>query len=339
MADNHTLIKAEKVVALALGLLERESSLGALVWKDAAGDFAGAAGDTVTIPVPAYVTANERALRSGTARTKSNLAENKIAMVLDTDVYVDVEISDEQLNLDIADFGRQVMSPVTSAITRKIEDKLAALLASPVDGYGNTLVYHTTLAHTVGTDSAYETAVDAREALNNARVPKEGRFLVVGSQMESAILKDPLFVEADKSGTTATRTDAVIGKIAGFSVVSSDSIAPDECYAAHRTAYALATRAPKVPDSVAWGSVGSFGGYAIRSVKSFDSTAVADMLQSDTWIGACAVTDAGSFDADGRFVPSATQLATNDVEVDGATPTLDSEDARRLVRAVKITVA
>jgi N4-gp56 family major capsid protein len=335
----HTLIKAEKVVALALGLLERESTLGALVWKDAAGDFKGAAGDTITIKLPAFVAANERVLRAGTSRTASNIIENKIAMTLDTDIYVDVVISDEELNLDITEFGTQVMTPVTNAITRKVEDKLAGLLETPVDGYGNALVYHTNLTHTLATDSAYETVVDAREALNKARVPKAGRFLVVGSTLESAILKDPLFVEADKSGTTATRTDATLGRIAGFDVYASDSIAPDEAYAAHKTAYALATRAPSVPQSVAWGAVGSFGGMAIRSVKAFDADAVADKLLSDTWIGVCAVTDAGHFDADGRFVPSATEVATSAVEVDGGTPTADSADVRRLVRAVKIVAA
>lgn len=46
-------IKAEKVVATGLGLLEREVVLPRLVWRDAAiADVRGAKGDTITCRLP-----------------------------------------------------------------------------------------------------------------------------------------------------------------------------------------------------------------------------------------------------------------------------------------------
>jgi len=331
-------IKAEKVVAAALGLLERDLSIAQLVYRESSANFKGAAGDIVTMTLPAYLDANERALRSGGARTKSNLAENKIAVKLTDDLYIDLPITDEELNLDIAEFGRQVLNPVTGAIARKVDDKLVALMASPTDGFGNDLVYHTDLTHTSGTDDPYETAVDARAALNNARVPFTERAIVCGSDLESDFLKSEHFVRADQSGTTQTLREARIGRVAGFEVYSSPGLAPDEGYAFHRTAYAMSNLAPAVPAGAPWGAVGNYKGAAIRTVRVFDPNEVEDRLVADSWLGASAVTDAGHFDAAGRFVPSATEVATNEVEVGGGTPTEDSEDVRRLVRAVKITV-
>lgn len=333
-----TPIKAEKVVATALGLLDRELTLPGLVWRDAVSGFEGASNDIINVKVPAYVAANERALRSGAARTQSSLAENKIAVKLTDDLYVDVPITDEELTLDIADFGAQVLNPVTSAIARKMEDKLATLLGTPKDGLGQSLVYHTNLAHASASDDAYETAVDARAALNDARVPMAGRFIVTGSGFESDILKSAKFVDASQSGTTATLREAQIGRIAGFDVYTSPALAPTEAYACHKTAFVLANRAPVVPSGAPWGAVGNYNGTAIRTVRVFDADAVEDRFIADSWMGACAVTDAGHF-AGGKFVPSATALASNDLEVDGGTPTPDSEDAFRLVRAVKITVS
>jgi hypothetical protein len=40
------------------------------------------------------------------------LYERKVDLTLDTDVYLDVPITDEVLTLDIADFGAQVLNPV-----------------------------------------------------------------------------------------------------------------------------------------------------------------------------------------------------------------------------------
>src|SRR5690606_4499953 len=124
------VIKAERVVSLALGLLEREYVLGNLVWRDAAGDFAGAKDDTISVRLPAYWNASTRALRSGAARTKSTLHERKIDTTLDTDIYGDLPFSDEQLTLDIADFGSQVISPVLNGVTRMIEDRLVTAVST-----------------------------------------------------------------------------------------------------------------------------------------------------------------------------------------------------------------
>src|SRR5262245_22383321 len=94
------MIKAEAVIETSLALLEREAVLGATVWRDAFGDFAGKKNDTVTIRLPAYAgRARTNALRSGASRTRDSLHERSVDVKLDTRVYKDVEVTDEEFTL------------------------------------------------------------------------------------------------------------------------------------------------------------------------------------------------------------------------------------------------
>lgn len=287
-------IKAERVVRTALGLLEREVVLPRLVWRDAAGDFRGAKDDTISIRLPAYAVANTRALRSGAARTKSSLHQRKVDVTLDTDVYLDVPITDEELTLDIEDFGADVLNPVISGVARGLEDVLVTEITGAT--YANEFAID--LSDLKGS-FAY-----ARELLNKAQVPAGGRTLLVGSEVDSALIQLDNLVKFGESGTTDTLREATVGRVYGFDIVVSNEIAPDEAYAFHRTAYVLNSRAPVVPAGAPWGATQAFAGFAIRTVRVFDPDEVEDRFIADAWVGTNVVTDSGSLDADGRFVPA-----------------------------------
>ncbi|WP_210492302.1 P22 phage major capsid protein family protein [Patulibacter sp. SYSU D01012] len=325
-----TFIKAEKVVATSLGLLQRELTLPQLIWRDAVGDFAGVRGDTVSIRLPAYAPARKRALRSGATRVKDGLYERKIDVSLDTDIYKDVPISDEQLTLDIADFGAQVLNPVITGIAMQLEQEVADEI--------NGANYATTIAHVSETDDAYETVVKARGYLNNAFVPLAGRRLLVGTNFEAELLTNEKFVDASRSGTSETLREALIGRIAGFDVYTSPAIAADRAYAFHSTAFVMSQRAPVIPLGVPWGATQAYQGFAIRTVRSYDPNLVEDRFIADAWVGTNTVTDFGHWLGDpaagGKFEPA----VNPDAPVTGQANAW-ANDAARLVRAVKITVA
>jgi hypothetical protein len=326
-----SFIKAERVVATALGLLLREVTLPAFVWRDAAGDFAGAKNDTISIRLPAYAPARTRSLRAGTPLTADDLYERKVDVTLDTDVYKRVNITDELLTLDIADFGAQVLNPIMLGISQGLED----LLADEITGasYENTIAFSST-----ADDPYSDVAVKARAYLNNAYAPSGGRVILCGSELESAFLDSDKFIDASRSGSTATLREAVIGRVAGFDVVSCPALPADEGYAMHRTAYVLSQRAPVVPAGAPWGAQQSFQGFAIRAARVFDPDYVRDQLVVNAYAGANVVTDFGHYDADpdagGKFVPA----ENPDAPISGHTNDWEN-DAARLVRAVKITVS
>lgn len=289
-------INAEQVVRTALGLLEREVVLPRLVWRDAAiADVRLAKGDTITIRMPAYINAKKRALRSGDAREKSSLHQRSVAVKLDTGVYLDVPITDEELTLDIEDFGSEVLNPVVGGIARGLEDNLV----DTIQGATYAKSFAIDLNDLKGTFAA------AREALNKARVPAGQRTLLIGTEVDSALIQLDNLVRFDQSNTTDTLREATIGRVYGFDVVVSNEIAPDEAFAFHRTAYTLTSRAPLVPAGAPWGATQQFAGFGIRTVRVFDPNEVEDRFVADSWIGTGIVTDHGSFDEQtGSFNPS-----------------------------------
>jgi hypothetical protein len=296
-----TFLKPTVIVNTALGVLRRELVLPNLVWRDAAGDFAGALNDTISIRLPAYAKARTRVLRSGSARTRDNIAEQKVDVTLNTDVYKDIKISDEELTLDIKNFGLQVLNPVLAGVAETIEDQLIATIQGAT--------YAKSIAFTYATGDVWKDIIlPARELLNKARVPQAGRVLAVGSGIETAMLGTALFVQAQQSGNTNALEEAVIGRKAGFTIVSVPGLGPNEAYAFHQTAYVMSNRAPVVPAGAPFGASQSYDGMAMRVVRVLDSSTIQDILAVDSWTGSNVTADPGYFDLNGKFVPTDADL-------------------------------
>lgn len=314
------VLKPTVIVNAGLGLLVRESVLANMVWKNAAGDFAGALDDTITIRVPIYTKARRRALRSGDTRQRDNLSEHGVDVSLTTDIYKDLKITDEELTLDISDFGSQVLNPSMASLAREIETVVIE------EFQGADYPVERVIEFDYGSDDAWKDLVlRARRYLNDARVPMEGRTLAVGSGIEEALLGTDLFVKANESGGTTALREATIDRKAGFTIVGVPGLDPDEAYAFHRSAVVLSQRAPVVPAGAPYGASSSYGGFAMRVVRVLDPNTIEDILALDTWTGSNFVTDVGVLDGNGVFEPA------EDPEDSGA--------EELFVRAVQITAS
>jgi hypothetical protein len=312
-------IKAERVVSTALALLEREVVLPATVWRDAAGDFRGAKNDTISIRLPAYTQSQKNALRSGGPRSRDSLAERKVDVTLSSRLYKDIEVTDEVFSLDLVDFMQQVMAPCLRSIVRGYEDELAELMTDATYAPGHTLTLD-------GTDPI-GTLREARKRLNLANVPQSDRFLAVGADVEEFILNATTVQEnIARTGDASALRDAQMGRLAGFQPFVTNALPPGEAYAYHRTAFALSSRAPAIPNGAPWGQTMAAGGFAIRAVQVLDPTDIVNVLATEAWVGTNVVTDFGQFDEDGRFTPG----------IDPESPVGDEDDY--FVRAVKIVL-
>lgn len=283
-------LKAEKIAAAALGLLQREIVLPALVWRDAGGSFQGAAGDTISIRVPARTTARTRPLRGArpTASegegiiTMDTLAETKVDVTLDEALYSAIPVTDEELTLDIADFGRQILAPQVRAVAEAMENKLAAEMLDA--SYATTL--------TLDTADPYNTLVDARVQLNKDDVPMSERRCVVGADLEGYFLKSEHLAQADKAGDNNALRDAAIGRVAGFGpVYVSNALPPDVGFVFHRTAYVLSLQAPVIPTGVSFGTSQAYQGLACRWLRDYDFRNVQDRSLVDVYCGTNTVVD------------------------------------------------
>lgn len=301
MANSY--LKANRIAAAALGVLEREIVLPALVWRDPVGPMSGVAGDTVTIRVPARGVARSRALR-GARPTASEgegiiqldeLTETSVDVTLDEDIYHAIAITDEELTLDITDFGSQILLPQVRAVAEGLENKLASEMVNAT--YLNTVTIPRAKLADGTTNSTqdwdtYRGMVEARRLLNVANVPQNDRLVVVGSDMEAAFLNDPHLNRYNQSGSASALRDAIIGSIAGFgTIVVSNALPPSFGVAYHRSAFVMSMQAPAKPRGATFGATQGMDGLNMRWLMDYDLRNLQDRSVLDAYVGTGVIAD------------------------------------------------
>lgn len=284
--------KPSLLVTTAVKQLQRAIVLPPLVWSNAVSDFGGSQNDTINVRIPAISTSNTRTFRgTGGARnlTASDLQENTFPVTLDEVIYHAVNLTDEQLTLDVVDWIEQVLMVQVSACAYGLEDYVGAMISGAP--YAKTFWVDPT--------DTFPTFVDARRSLNDANVPDSDRVMVVGSAVEAALLKDPQFRHYELSGdqSNSALQSATLMNIAGLSVIRSNQVDPDVAYIFHKTAFILANRAPIKPQSIVAGASYAAAGQAWRWFADYDSVNLQERSIIDTYVGHKVVTE-----IDGSFV-------------------------------------
>lgn len=269
----NTFLTEQQITAAALGLLRRDIVLPATVYRDVQKDFGSGTGATVNIRKPATAVARvyTDVLRdAGTPITVDPLTETLIPVVMDTHIYSAVACTDEQLTLSIVSFGNQVLDPQTVVVAESSENVLASKMNA--------------LAATVhvkpdGTD-VHAQIIAARKILNQNNVPAGNRYLAVSPDIEALLLVDPnrrlvTYDGGGPSGQTALR-DAIVGRLYGFTVLTSNALTAGTAIAYHRDAFVFVMRAPVVPDGASYGRSVADSGIAMRWLRDYDAAFLRD---------------------------------------------------------------
>lgn len=297
----NTFLKPSVIVAVALERLRRELVLPRLVTRLGLADFQGAKDDTVNVRVPAILSAREYEFRSrNNPIVLDTIEELSIPVTLSKHIYSAVALTDEDLTLDIVDFARQVLEPQVVGVAEKLE----ALIAEVMEG---ATLAASDIPYIQDPDNAgagfYNALVDARQALNTAKVPLANRFVVVGSNVESAALKEDAIRLASESGSTDALRRAILGDVAGFTIVVSQSVDPDFAMAAHRSAFAFANVAPVVPAGATFGQGIADSGLAMRWLRDYDPQYLRDRSVVSAFAGSASVEDGRDPDSGGQGGP------------------------------------
>ncbi|WP_432679343.1 P22 phage major capsid protein family protein [Rhodococcus pyridinivorans] len=283
----NTILKADRILSTGIAVLERQIVLPGLVASDASQYFSGRSpkNDTVSIRVEGRTVAKDKPWRDKTAAIEiSDLNEFKVDVKLDTHPYNAIELTDEELTLDIETFAEQVILPQTRSVAERIEDKIAAGISGAAYPTGSNITFGQT-------DSFYDALVDARKILNDYHVPAAQRVCLVGTAIEAQVLKDDQFKKFDQAGDNSALRDATLGRVAGFTVVTSPSIDPNEAFVFHPSAFQAVYRVPATPLGGVTTASGSNGGVAMRWVQDYDSTHMVNRSVFDTFFGFSVVTD------------------------------------------------
>src|SRR5277367_6300797 len=205
-----------KLVAVdALPALVSNLVMGNLVNRDYEPTLANA-GDTVNVPIPPTLVANNIA-EGGTVQTQ-NPSLGNAQIVLNTHAEATFQIPDVTKVLAVPDLLQVYMRPAVVAIAESIETSLLNLFAgftanTPVGTAGTPLV---------------EAVIDqAESSLFTAKVPpSEPKFLVVDAATYSQLRQIERFSEFQTAGEAGLRAliDGTVGKIKDFFVMRSQYI-------------------------------------------------------------------------------------------------------------------
>jgi hypothetical protein len=278
----HQFLKPEVIANAALGLTKEDVILPNLVYRDAETNYqgnVGPRGDKVLIPIRgALGDARELEWRNASREIVTDEIKDATAEIkLDTYLYKAVGLLREEQTLDIADYGAQVLTPMTNSVAYGAEKRIAAAIE------GAPYVESIDLAD--AERGTYNALVDARKFLRKHGVPRDGLVAIAGTEAVARALKDPTLIDANRSGSDQTLREAAIGRIAGFDLFESDVIDDDSIYLFHPTAFPTVFRAPAPARSVPFSSSVSAGGFAMSYWESLDSRNDSDRAFLGTFFG------------------------------------------------------
>jgi hypothetical protein len=281
----HQIVKPEKLAATAVGMLEQELVIPNLFQKEGIDQFKGADNDTVSVKVEGVLPFHDYAFRNDRSApiVFDEYKERKIAVTFGGNVYSAVKVTDEQNDFDLNDWGT-LLRPQVKAVARGLSRRAVGTLLG--QDYAVTIG---------GAEANLRGAIiEARRVLNKFNVPGDQRYLLVGSDFESALLSDEKLTLAQNVGDSEAESalqSATITNRFGFKIVVDQTIPSDAAFAFAGSAFVFLSGAPSVPQSVPYGATTSFEGIALRWVRDYDPTYMQDRSVVNTYAGFRAVTD------------------------------------------------
>lgn len=273
------------VAADALPALMGNLVMGNLVNRDYEPSLAQA-GDTINVPIPPELTANNIA-EGGTVTTQNpNLGNAQI--VLSTHAEATFLIPDVTKVLAVPDLLRLYMQPAVVALAEKIETDLLSLYAlftsNPTVGTG-------------GTPITEQVVDDAETALFSAKVPASlAKYLVVDPVTYSTLRQIPRFSEYSTAGDAGLRAliDGAVGKMKDFFIFRSQFVAKtgSSPVTTHNLGFArdaiglVVRRLPQpLPGTGAIAEYAELGNFGMRVTMSYQPNTLAQQFTVDVLYG------------------------------------------------------
>ncbi|MDG4769008.1 phage capsid protein [Solwaraspora sp. WMMD792] len=284
------VLTAQGISSLAIELLTRTLVLPMTASRIPGAEFSGSNGDTITVRVPQPSTARTQS-SPGATITYDDVDEVPVDVSL-SHLYHAKLVSDQELSLDLADFGRQITRVQVAAVATGAENQMATVM--------NGLPADLTIDADGGNIDAI--VLQAREMLGRAEAPLDGRYLAVSPEVATFILALDEVSRVDASGDTNALRNAIIARWRGFNVVESTGLDAGKAVAYHRSGFAFANRVPVVPRGVTSSATAQSGGVGMRQIFQYVPDKLSDASVISTFAGAAVVTDAESGETTPRVV-------------------------------------
>lgn len=280
--------KPEGFIPYLFPLLERDLIFPLLTTRVADDVFVGKLGDTVSMRVGKL----RAKARKYEWRTRTNPivlddinGGGSIPITFGEHNISATGLTDENLKMDEVELVREVLQPQVEAVAEQLEDDVIAAYAA--------LATREEQDFTEGSadkeiGDPYFVALNARRKLLKQRRVSAGQlYWLVGTDVETAILKSDRLARFDSAGasnSTALR-DATIGRIGGLTVVSNPNVDPEFSVVTGTSSLVLGTVAPPAPRGAAFTAAASRNGIAMRWLMDYDANFLRDRSIVTMWSG------------------------------------------------------
>jgi hypothetical protein len=273
------------VAADALPALMGNLVMGNLVNRDYEPTLARA-GDTVNVPIPPVLVANN--IAEGSTVTLQNPSIGNAQIVLNTHAEATFQIPDVTKILAVPDLLRLYMQPAVVALAESIE---TSLLGTWTQFSSNAPV------GTAGTTITEATVDSAETALFSAMVPASAsKYLVVSPATYSALRQIPRFSEFNTAGEAGLRAivDGAVGKMKDFYIFRSQFVAQtgSSPVSTHNMAFTknalglVVRRLPQpLPGTGAIAEYAELGSFGMRVTMSYQPNTLAQQFTVDVLYG------------------------------------------------------
>ncbi|MBI0294498.1 N4-gp56 family major capsid protein [Streptomyces sp. PRKS01-29] len=182
--------------------------------RDYEGDISQS-GDTVhigtlTAPTISTYTKNSTTINPQTLTTADQ------TLLIDQSKYFAFEVDDVDAR-QVRDSGQLLSKAAMEAADglRDVADQFVATLMTT--NAGNVL----TAGDAATADAAYKIVLALKLKLDKAKVPTDGRFLIVAPEFHALLLQDSRFIDASQYGSTTPILNGEVGRVLGFQVLVS----------------------------------------------------------------------------------------------------------------------
>ena len=277
----HTLYTPVQAASSVLAALRYLTVLPRTVRMDYSEEFVAGRGQTVNVlkPISAgtaktYTPAN-RAARD--AIQFNDLTETWVPVTITDQVYNAVRLPDDWNTFTLKELNKQVIRPQAESVVDALADPLIAQM---------TAIAADDDAIEFAADGSNAMAVLARlrRILNERKVPRAGRTLAVGAQVEEILLNLPQLQKVNEAGDGGDLLRrAIIGNLYGFTIIPDVTLPEDFTIAYHKDAFAFVTRPSKVPEGAPKGATISQDGFAVRHNMQYNPLQLEDQSIVDTF--------------------------------------------------------
>ena len=277
--QEHLLVEPEKIAAAAAVTLSEQLVVPNVFRREGIEQFKGSEDDTINVKVEGVLPYRTYGWRNDRSEpiVLDRYVERKLAVTFGGDIYSGVEVTDEQMTMDL-DGWTKLVGKQTDAVIRGLEYEAT--------DYVKDAPYAVNLG--VDSDSVREGLIRAKQMFTKLRVPAGQRTLLVGSDWETALLTDDKLALASSVGegeAVSALREATLGRRYGFNIVLAPELPSDEAVAMVDSAFIFATGAPVKPRGVSFGANASYDGVAMLWIVDYDTMYRRDRSVVNTYKG------------------------------------------------------